>query len=429
MRGRAHGRRQLRQRGQRPLRYRLLRAQRHAHLAGVTVDQPAQRRGRVGVLRRDRRLHRLHRHVALECHVSGTPQHRGAGGQHRHVPIVARVQRADEAGVVEPVRPGDVQRPRGDAQALQRVRVGLGQGAQQAHLRLHHQPRRGHAGQQRNLFVPVLDRQARAERQAPAAVDHVDFLLGQRQADAATIALALGAQLADPAQHVPHRVALACIDVALHAGVVELGAAAHAGAPHVDGGDLAAAIQFDRPQQRRSHLVGQQRGGILGQHFGVQRDLAVRPVQRFAAPVCLAIDRIASLHEGGDVGDGVMHQETLAVLLHMHRLIEIARVRRIDGDQRQRGAIQRGQARICRSRRGRRFHLGGERERQVHLAPDVGHALRKHGVARGLQADAARGRHDGSRGGGLTNIHGARRDFPRRRGRCRKLQAHRPDHP
>ena len=128
----------------------------------------------------------------------------------------------------------------------------------------------------------------------------------------------------------------------------------------------------------------------------MQRNLRIRAVQRLAAPVCLQVHGVAGLHEGGDVGDGVMHAPAVALRLHMHGLIEIARARWIDGDQRQLGAIQPGQARVRRGCRRGGFDFGRKGGGQVHLLPDLVHAPRKHGTARGLQADASRRGHGSS---------------------------------
>src|SRR5690606_15012902 len=108
-----------------------------------------------------------------------------------------------------------------------------------------HEMRGGHAGQQRDLLVPVLDRMARAKLELPAATVDVDFLFGQGEADATAAALALLAQLADFAQHRPHRIGIARIDAGLHARVVELRAAAHECAVYVDDRAFAGCVEVD----------------------------------------------------------------------------------------------------------------------------------------------------------------------------------------
>ena len=72
----------LRQPGQRrehPVGHGLLGAQRHAHLAGVAVGEAAQRRGDVGVLRGQRGVLRVGRHLAVEGDVAAAAQQPGAG--------------------------------------------------------------------------------------------------------------------------------------------------------------------------------------------------------------------------------------------------------------------------------------------------------------------------------------------------------------
>ena len=55
-----------------------------------------------------------------------------------------------------------------------------------------------------------------------------------------------------------------------------------------------------------------------------------------------AVDRIARRHERADVGDRVEHAETITATLGVQRLVEVHRALRIQRDQRQVGAIERG---------------------------------------------------------------------------------------
>ncbi len=115
--------------------------------------------------------------------------------------------------------------------------------------------------------------------QPPGVGLDVDLLLGQRQRDPAPRGLARHPQLADLAEQVEHRVGGAVGDLGLHPVVVELGAAAHQRPHDVDVGALTGLVDLDRPQQRGSDLVGQQRGRPFREHGRVQRDLGVGAVQ------------------------------------------------------------------------------------------------------------------------------------------------------
>ena len=87
--------------------------------------------------------------------------------------------------------------------------------------------------------------------------------------------------------------ALPGVEVCLHPVVRQLGARADQRPLDLDVGALAGLVDLDRPQQRRTHLVGQQRGGALAQHGRVQRDLGVGAVERLAAAVGLDVDGVA----------------------------------------------------------------------------------------------------------------------------------------
>ncbi len=77
-----------------------------------------------------------------------------------------------------------------------------------------------HAGEQRDLGVPELDRDLPAELEPEAAVGSVlDLLLGQRERDAAARLLLLLAQLPDLAQQLQHLAGGAVVERGLR-GVV-----------------------------------------------------------------------------------------------------------------------------------------------------------------------------------------------------------------
>ncbi len=198
-------------------------------------------------------------------------------------------------------------------------------------------------------FQPSTGSGARNSRR-PLAVAGDNFLVRDRQVDAAAFEFALLAQLADLAQQLQRLRRRTGIEILLYAGVVELRARLHQRALAGDVRAFARSVDLDRPEQRRPHLVGQQRRGALGKLRRVQRRALVRRVERLAALARLDVDRVAGLHERRDVGDRVVHGVAVAVALDVQRLVEIHRVRRIDRDELDLGPVQLGQPRV----RGRR---------------------------------------------------------------------------
>ena len=150
------------------------------------------------------------------------------------------------------------------------------------------------------------------------------------------------------------------VDLALHALVVEL-------LPRPDPrtldrrvADLSRGVEPDRPHERRTDLVGQQRSRSLAEHLRVQRDLAVRGVERLAATVGLLVDRITRLDEGHHVGDRVVHDVAVTVGLQMQRLVEVHGTGRVDGQEVEIGEVALRQPRRPHSRFGGLLHLGRE---------------------------------------------------------------------
>jgi len=136
----------------------------------------------------------------------------------------------------------------------------------------------------------------------------------------------------------------------------------------------------------------------------MQRNLRVGAVQRLAATVRLAVDRVTRADEGSDVGDCVMHTVAVAAAFDMQRLIQIHRLGRVDGDQRDLAPVQRRHPRRGGSLACGDLHLVRKHQRQLQLALDVAHALRqqvgfRRSVADGLDAEAARTRHGQCPGG------------------------------
>ena len=209
------------------------------------------------------------------------------------------------------------------------------------------------------------------------------------------------------------------VDVVLRLLVRQLLAAADPGADDLGVRGLAAGVQLDRPQQRGPFLAGQQAGRALGQHGRVQRAAGVGTVEGLAAPVRLAVDRVARADERGHVGDGVRDREAaVRARGDVQRLVEVLRAGRVDGEELEVGPVELRQARGRGGPLGGRQHLRRERVRHLELGADAVQPAGDVGGVGGLQQ--RRGQAD-PRGGhvGLppTRVRGGRR----------RHRAHSPD--
>ena len=92
----------------------------------------------------------------------------------------------------------------------------------------------------------------------------------------------------------------------------------------------------------------------------MQRNLAVRGIERLAATVGLLVDRVTRLEEGHHVSDRVVHDIAVPVGLQMQRLVEIHGTGRIDGQEVEIGEVALRQPGRPHSRFGGPLHLGRE---------------------------------------------------------------------
>ena len=212
-------------------------------------------------------------------------------------------------------------------------------------MRAEHQLGRGLAGHQRDLGVPPLHRQRRAERELVAVLALLDLLLGDRQRDPAAPLLAFLAEQADLLQQVQRIARRPVVQRALDARVVELLPAADERPADVDLDSLAGRVDLHRPEDGRADLVGQEAAGALGQRRRIEARVPVRRVERLAALVCLDVHRPARGDERGDVGDRVADAVALTAPLEVERLVEVHRLRRVDRDERDRRLVLVGEPR------------------------------------------------------------------------------------
>jgi len=120
----------------------------------------------------------------------------------------------------------------------------------------------------------------------------------------------------------------------------------------------------------------------LRQHLRMERDPDIGAVDGLAACMGLHVERTAGCDERADVGDRVVDAVAVRPALEVHRLVEIQRAQRVDGDERQ---VREVGLRHERSRRRRLRLLDSPRAevaRRVQLRPDLGEACGQGGCGR-----------------------------------------------
>ena len=151
------------------------------------------------------------------------------------------------------------------------LRLGRGQGAQEAHTSFLHEAPSAHAGQQGNFGVIVHDLIARLDDELKGTVVIFHHALGG-QAQGNGLA-AQGRFLAQPADHRQQRdgwVEVAGREVRVRAFIIQACLGINERALDVEGLHLAVAIQVKGPQHGRLIGARQQRGSVLGKLWRVQ---------------------------------------------------------------------------------------------------------------------------------------------------------------
>lgn len=210
----------------------------------------------------------------------------------------------------------------------------------------------GHAGEQGDLGVPAVGGERGAVAELVAAVAFGDLLFRDVEGDAAAFGLQLFAQAPDVAQQRHGFLGAAVVDGPLHAFVVELGAAADGGAGHAGGHGAPLGVEVERPQDGGAGLAGEQAGGALAEHGGVQGDLFVGEVERGDAAVGLGVEGAAGRDVRGDVGDGVADPVAAVAAREVHRLVEVDGGRWVDREEGDVGGVPAARFRRVRGRRG-----------------------------------------------------------------------------
>ena len=135
----------------------------------------------------------------------------------------------------------------------------------------------------------------------------------------------------------------------------------------------------------------------------MERGAAVRHVDRDPARARGRVHGSPRGDQGRDVGDRVAHAEAVAPPLHQDGLVEVARARRVDGDQvevaRVAAPVRRRPARGGGERLG--LGLGGMGPRDAHLPADAVEALRQ---AVGRTGEPQRGRRHTARDGEVLEV-------------------------
>jgi hypothetical protein len=219
-------------------------------------------------------------------------------------------------------------------QALHCPLVGLGHHPEEPGACAEHRVGNGEVGGQRHRCVVVLRRQARAEDELVAIASHVFDLLLRRldragaasdccRLHAAGELIEVGGQVGS-GDRVVGQLRAAADDGSL--GPIQ-SRCTIAGDPHVE-------------HHRRAGAVGQQAGCTFRQRRRVQPRLSIGKVQRGTALPCLVVERVAGLHEPGDIGDCVVQQQVVAAALDGERLVEVGAGCRVERDERPVGAIR-----------------------------------------------------------------------------------------
>ncbi len=146
------------------------------------------------------------------------------------------------------------------------------------------------------------------------------------------------------------------------------------------GVDRAFAVDDHVADHRQPILLRVERAQAVGQLLRQHRNHPPREVHRSGALVGIVVDRLARLDVVADVGDGddqpPAFEQTLAAParegLAVHRVVEVARVLAVDGDQRHVAQVDAvapvGGAQLVGQRRGLRQRLGRETVRHLVLA-------------------------------------------------------------
>ena len=181
--------------------------------------------------------------------------------------------------------------------------------------------------------------------------------------------------------------------VGLDARVVEPGPTADRRALEAGRGRRAGRVEVDRPQQRRTFLVGQEARGSLAELVREHRRASVGQVLRHAPDERLAVERAPGRDERGDVGDRVVDAIAVRASFGVVRLVEIHGIRRIDRDERQVARVEPigGPHAGGRHRTARRdrccfgLDVGRERGRDLELGPDAREGFREGGEPAGAR--------------------------------------------
>ena len=113
---------------------------------------------------------------------------------------------------------------------------------------------------------------------------------------------------------------------------------------HDDLDSFAGLVDLHVPDERGPGLVRKQAAGALGDLGWVEAGFVVRRVQRLTPCMRLLVHRPARRDEGGDIGDRVADAIALSAALEMHGLVEVPRLGRIDGQERDVGVVDVGEA-------------------------------------------------------------------------------------
>ena len=312
-------------------------------LADVAVDEPAERRGRVGVGRADTRVDGAGRNLVVEGRVAGAAQKHGRLGQERRLRGHLRIEAC-----------GSRRRSRAPAPTRHRVpsrscaagrppsgrRSAASSGSRRARrASARPLPGRPSARSGRSSPPPAAARERRARSRSRPARPPARGSAARSRRGAPRAPGGAGRPRGGAARTPRPCRRRASAGRPRSSSFSRLRTSARRTSTSIPSPVSSTSIvQSDG----RPGLVGQEAAGAFGELRRIEAGVPVRRVERLAALVCLDVHRPARGDEGGDVGDRVADAVALPTALEVERLVEVHRLRRVDRDERDRRLVVSG---------------------------------------------------------------------------------------
>ena len=221
------------------------------------------------IRRRDRGLDGIGGRLAVERRIPRTPEQGHRGLQHGEAARIVPIEASEILAVRLPLRPRQAERARPRPERIDRLLVRRRHGPQNPDPRIEHEGCGGHPGHQRELRVPLLDRQGLPALDAVVArgIPH-DLLVWEVEARSAPQALLLETGPADLGKE-SRRAVLTGIQSSLRRGIVELHARAHPCTLDAMRGLGAGSVELERPHEGGAVFAGKQRRLAFADRDGI----------------------------------------------------------------------------------------------------------------------------------------------------------------